>query len=46
MTCARLLGAFDIEIIAEEKAFMIQSGRYGLGAQKPTGNIPVKIRKP
>lgn len=44
-TCAMLLTAFDIEILADVEALKVGGGRYGLGAQKPTGKIPARIRK-
>lgn len=44
-TCAMLLAAFDIEILADEEALKVGGGRYGLGAQKPAGKIPARIRK-
>ena len=44
-TCAMLLATFDIEILADEEALKVGGGRYGLGAQKPAGKIPARIRK-
>lgn len=45
VTCAKLVAAFDIEVVTDEKAFTIQGGRYGLGAQKPARKVPVRIRR-
>jgi len=44
-TCAMLLAAFDIEILAHEEDLKIAGGRYGFGAQYPAGKIPARIRK-
>ena len=45
VTVAMLLADFDIEILGDESALEIQSGRFGLGAQVPVGRIPVRIKR-
>ncbi|KAM0806077.1 hypothetical protein BDR22DRAFT_883817 [Usnea florida] len=40
-TCAMVLATFDVEVLANEKALRVQGGRYGLGAQKPAGQVRV-----
>ena len=45
ITVAMLLADFDVEILGDESALGIQSGRFGLGAQVPVGKIPVRIKR-
>ena len=40
-----VLAAFDVEVLAEEKALRVQGGRYGLGAQKPVGKVRARMRR-
>ena len=45
ITVAMLLADFDIEILGDENALGIQSGRFGLGAKVPVGKVPVRIKR-
>ncbi|KAL9128017.1 MAG: hypothetical protein Q9217_003211 [Psora testacea] len=38
--------SFDAEVISDDKAMAIAEGRYGLGAQKPSGKISLRVRRP
>lgn len=40
-----MLAAFEVEVLADEKAPRVQDSKYGLGAQKPAGKVRVRIRR-
>lgn len=43
--CALMADGYDMEILSTEKAFKLNPSFYGIGTQRPLGNIPFKVRK-
>ncbi|TGO52383.1 hypothetical protein BCON_0142g00090 [Botryotinia convoluta] len=43
--CAIMVTKFDVEILADEEALVMDPKFYGLGGQRPLGKIPFKIRR-
>jgi cytochrome P450 len=43
--CAQIVNDFDIELLTTTKNFESSSTFYGLGTQRPLGNVPFRIRR-
>ena len=45
VSCAKLITMFDIDILADSRAYEYGSPRFGFGVRKPQGKIPFRMRR-